>query len=130
MTNIQNWEKKLLAAPDVEERVAEIEAELRLAVGLTALREQVGLSQRELAKLIGVSQPRIVAIERARNVTIDVLEQYVGALGGRLELNVVQGDRVIALMGATPSNGQRGRRTTGSVRTSVRSSPSPSAGGK
>jgi len=69
---------------------------------LTALREQAGLSQRELAKLIGVSQPRIAAIEGCRNVTIDVLEQYVAAVGGRLELNVVMGGRTISLTdGAT-----------------------------
>ncbi|MGD0085139.1 MAG: helix-turn-helix transcriptional regulator [Acidimicrobiales bacterium] len=41
---------------------------------LTALREQAGLSQRELAQRIGVSQPRVAAIERSRHVTIDVLE--------------------------------------------------------
>ncbi len=63
------------------ERAAEIEDELRLAAGLTALREQAGLSQRDVARLLGVSQPRIAAIEKSRNVTIDVLEQYVDAVG-------------------------------------------------
>lgn len=42
----------------------EIQDELRLAAGLTALREEAGMSQRELAEHIGVSQPRIAAIER------------------------------------------------------------------
>ncbi len=42
--------------------------------GLTALREQAGPSRRELARIIGVSQPRIAVIERSRNVTIEVLE--------------------------------------------------------
>ena len=51
---IEDWEKKVLAEPGAAERVAEIEDELRLAAGLTALREQAGLSQRELARLIGV----------------------------------------------------------------------------
>lgn len=87
--SLKQWEKKLLDAPGAEERVGEIEDELRLTAGLTALRENAGVTQRELAERIGVSQPRIAAIERSRNVTIDVLEQYVGALGGHLEVSVV-----------------------------------------
>ena len=97
--SLKEWEKKVLEAPGAEARVREIEDELRLAAGLTALREQAGVSQRELAERIGVSQPRIAAIERSRNVTIDVLEQYVTALGGRLEISVRQGRRRTRLIG-------------------------------
>ena len=66
--------EEVLEAPGPVERVAEIEDELRLAAGLTALREQAGLSQRELAGRIGVSQPRVATIEQSRNVTIEVLK--------------------------------------------------------
>ena len=80
--SLERWETKVLEAPGAGERVREIEDELRLAAGLTALREQAGHSQRDLAERIGISQPRIAAIETSHNVTIDVLEQYVVALGG------------------------------------------------
>lgn len=98
MTSMKDWEKKVFAAPGAAERVAQIEHELRLAAGLTRLREQAGLSQRELAKRLGVRQPRIAAIERSRNVTFDVLERYVGALGGQIELAVVKGGTKIPLL--------------------------------
>ena len=55
--SMKAWEEKVLQAPGAPERVGVIEDELRLAAGLTALREQAGLSQRAVAKLIGVSQP-------------------------------------------------------------------------
>lgn len=97
--SLKQWEKKVLEAPGAEDRVREIEDELRLAAGLTALREKAGISQRELAERIGVSQPRIAAIERSRNVTIEVLDQYVEALGGHLEVSVVQGRRRTPLLG-------------------------------
>lgn len=84
--------------PGAEERVREVEDEQRLAAGLNALREKAGVSQRELAERIGVSQPRIAAIERSRNVTVDVLEQYVDALGGRLEISVVHGRQRTSLI--------------------------------
>jgi len=99
MMTTKQWEKKVLQRPGASERVAEIEDELRLAAGLTALREQAGLSQRELAKRIGISQPRVAAIEQSRNVTIDVLDQYVSAVGGKLEVTVVKGHRKTPLLG-------------------------------
>lgn len=64
------------------------------------MREGAGLSLRNLAKRLGVSQPRVAAIERSHNVTIEVLEQYVEALGARLEVNVVKGRRKTRLLGA------------------------------
>jgi transcriptional regulator with XRE-family HTH domain len=97
--SMKRFEEKVLSRPGADKRVAEVEDELRLAAGLTALREQAGLSQREMAKLIGVSQPRVAAIEHSRNVTIDVLDQYVSAVGGTLEVNVVKGKSKIALIG-------------------------------
>lgn len=96
--SMKNWERGVLKHPNAAERVAEIEDELRLAAGLTALREGAGLSQRDLAARLGVSQPRVVAIERSRNVTLDVLEQYVGAVGGRLELTVTAGGKRFNLL--------------------------------
>lgn len=95
----RDWEKRVLAATGAQQRVVEIEQELLLAHKLTALREDAGLSQRELAKRIGVSQPRVAAIERSHNVTIEVLEQYIEALGAKLEVNVVKGRRKTRLLG-------------------------------
>lgn len=86
--SMEDWEKKVLAEPGAAERIAEIADELRLDAGLTALSEQAGLSQRDLARRLGVTQPRVAAIEKSRNVTTDVLERYVRALGGRLEVTV------------------------------------------
>jgi transcriptional regulator with XRE-family HTH domain len=108
---LKEWEKKVLEAPGAEERVAEIEDELRLAASLTALREQAGLSQRELAERLGVKQPRVAAIEKARNVTIDVLERYVEALGGKLQVTVVKGNRRIPLLGVEDSEVKRSKST-------------------
>jgi transcriptional regulator with XRE-family HTH domain len=96
----EDWEERVLAAEGAGARVAEIEQELLLASKLTALREQAGFTQRELAKRLGVSQPRVAAIERSQNVTIEVLDQYVHALGGSLEINVVKGKKRVRLLGA------------------------------
>ena len=102
--SMKTSEKKVLAKPGAAERVAEIEDELRLAAGLTSLREQAGLSQRDLAKRLGVSQPRIAKIARSKNVTVELLEQYVEALGGRLQVTVVKGTkRTTLISSSTPT---------------------------
>jgi len=99
--SLKKWEKKVLKAPGAGRRVSEIERELRIAAGLAELREEAGISQRELAKRIGVSQPRVAAIERSENVTIDVLQQYVQSLGAELEVAAVKGAKKITLLAAT-----------------------------
>ncbi|MFG2043440.1 helix-turn-helix domain-containing protein [Dactylosporangium sp. NPDC048998] len=104
--SLKDWEARVLAAEGAAERVSEVEEELRLAAGLTALRERAGLSQAEVAARIGVSQPRVAAIERSSNITLDLLERYVGALlpGGGLEIFAVQGRRRFPLL-APPATG-------------------------
>ena len=47
--SVKDWEAKVLKDKDAAKRVAEIEDELRLAAGLTALRESADMTQRELA---------------------------------------------------------------------------------
>jgi DNA-binding XRE family transcriptional regulator len=98
--SLKDWERRVLAVEGAAERVAEVEEELRLAAGLTALRERVGLSQAEVAERIGVSQPRVAAIERSANVTLHLLERYVSALlpGGGLDIVAVQGRRRFPLL--------------------------------
>lgn len=130
--SMKTWEKKVLADPGAAKRVEEIEEELRLAAGLTALREQEGLTQRELAERIGVSQPRVAAIERSRSVTLDVLEQYIEGLGGRLEVNVLKGTRKVALIGGPkrPSPSASKSRTassTAAARVATKKSPKEAA---
>lgn len=105
--SLKKWETKVLKAPGAERRVSEIERELRIAAGLAGLREDAGVSQRELAKRIGVSQPRVAAIERSENVTIDVLQQYVESLGAELEVVAVKGNKKVSLLAATPHRSGR-----------------------
>ncbi|MFI5906792.1 helix-turn-helix domain-containing protein [Dactylosporangium sp. NPDC051541] len=98
--SLRDWEQRVLAVEGAAERVSAVEEQLRLAIGLTALRERTGLSQAELAARIGVSQPRVAAIERSTNITIDLLERYVTAVlpGGGLEIVAVQGHHRFPLM--------------------------------
>lgn len=58
-------------------------------VRLQQAREQVGVTQEELAARLHMSQPALSRFERRPNVTVVVLRRYVEALGGTLEVNMV-----------------------------------------
>ena len=53
------------------------------------LREELNLSQAELAKAMGVKQPTIAKMEQADNdPRLSTLKRYVAALGGELSIDV------------------------------------------
>lgn len=79
------------AGRDVETaRVVAREATEAYVLGfrLAQLRENAGVSQTELARRMGVSQPRISQLEQGDpgQMELDTLRRYVGALGGRLRV--------------------------------------------
>ena len=54
---------------------------------IRAIREALGMTTAQLAKRIGVSQPRVVEMEKAEvggNITVDSLQRAADALGCRL----------------------------------------------
>ena len=76
--------------PGRRQRVEALLRELEIEQDLIALRERRGLSQSELAKLVGVSQPAIAKIEsrRSKNLTLATLAKLIAALGGRLKIEI------------------------------------------
>jgi predicted XRE-type DNA-binding protein len=72
---------------------ARVEARTRtqsyvLGFRLAQLRQELHLSQAEIARRMGISQPRVSQLESGDvgQMEIDTLSRYVLALGGRLKL--------------------------------------------
>ena len=83
--------KELMAkqSPESQERITEKVEILRQAVALNMLREELNLSQAELASAMGVKQPTITKMEQADNdPRLSTLKRYVTALGGELSIDV------------------------------------------
>lgn len=58
----------------------------RLAAVLVARRQELGLTQTDLADLAGVGRGAIVSVEQGRAVSLDVLLALLHALGLHLEV--------------------------------------------
>jgi DNA-binding XRE family transcriptional regulator len=78
--------------PGMEARVDALVAEMALEQDLVALRESAGVSQRALAKRLGVSQPAIAKLEsgKVKNVGVVTLARYAAALGGRVRIEITR----------------------------------------
>ncbi|MBI6230422.1 helix-turn-helix domain-containing protein [Proteus mirabilis] len=77
----------------IETRAEEIRREITLA----KIREELNLSQTELAQSLGISQPSIAKLENVDNdPKLSTLKRYIKALGGEL-----------SIIDVTLSNGKR-----------------------
>ena len=60
---------------------------------LALLREELELSQVELAKRLGISQPSVANLEkRGQEIKLSSLKRYIEAMGGKLTLNIQLAD--------------------------------------
>ena len=74
-------ERREKIARKAKEIIAEVDS-------LAALRGVSAISQENLAKAMGVSQPVVSRIERQSDLLLSTLRGYVAALGGSLDLVV------------------------------------------
>lgn len=85
------------------EELAEVQRQASLRVAgmrLGDVRKRQGLSQKELAERMGISQARVSAIETAtlRDIKVSTLVAYAEALGGRLGVSIDVDDQHLELV--------------------------------
>lgn len=67
---------------------------LEPAYQIARLRIEAGLTQAQLAEMVGTKQPGIARLESGQTQpTLDVLRRLAAALGMRLEINFIPADR-------------------------------------
>lgn len=68
------------------QELKEMESRVKLMHAIANARKKKGLSQRELEKISGVSQPVIARMEKGDNAKIDTIMKILIALGGELSV--------------------------------------------
>ena len=86
---------EVIGEQDVERGKTRLLAQVR-AHRLAEMRERRGLTQRQVAQEMGVTVGRVSPIENGELAGIDVLDRYVSALGGDLQLVANFGDEQIS----------------------------------
>ena len=76
-------------SPESQARIKEMADEMILEVGLQMMREELQLSQKQVAEAMGISQPAVTKLEqRGNDLKLATLKRYVEAMGGKLSLDV------------------------------------------
>ena len=68
------------------QELKEMESRVKLMHAIADARKKKGLSQRELEKISGVSQPVIARMEKGDNAKIDTIMKILITLGGELSV--------------------------------------------
>ncbi len=90
-TSVQEWiDLELARDPKFRREVEETLMRMRIEQDLAALRELRGVTQAQLAHMIGVKQPMIARLEagKAQNIGIRTLVRIATALGGQVHLSI------------------------------------------
>lgn len=79
------------------DRLKKLEATTKTMVAemlLSEIRRHSGLTQKEVASVLGISQPSLSKIENQDDMQIGTLSKLIQALGGKLEIiaHLPQGD--------------------------------------
>lgn len=70
-------------SPESQARIKEMADEMILEVGLQMMREELQLSQKHVAEVMGVSQPAITQLEqRGNELKLVTLKRYIEAMEG------------------------------------------------
>ena len=97
--NFTNLKREVEANPERRARLDQERQFVRTILGLTAMREARGATQRQIAEAWDVSQANVSQIERTQDIFLSTLSKYIAALGGQIEVRAVFPDEVITLLG-------------------------------
>ncbi|MEB7544512.1 helix-turn-helix domain-containing protein [Enterobacter huaxiensis] len=76
-------------SPESQQRIKQMSEEMILETGMQLVREELKLSQKNVADLMGVSQPAVTQLEqRGNELKIATLKRYIEAMGGKLSIDV------------------------------------------
>lgn len=84
-TRLEEWLARKMQDPEFREAYEELEPAYQLA----RLRIEQGLTQQQVADLVGTKQPNIARLESGKHApTLDLLEQVAKALGARVKITI------------------------------------------
>ncbi len=87
--------KKLFSNPEVKEEFGALEEDFSLFDELLKARMEAGLTQAEVARLMGTKTPAIARLEagggnKKHSPSISTLRKYASAVGCHLEIKLIQ----------------------------------------
>ena len=73
--------------PEYARECDALEEEFAFIKKMILARRRAGMSQSDVARRMGISQPRVAKIESGSNVSLDILRRYAKATGSSLVID-------------------------------------------
>lgn len=74
-------------SPEVQSKARAKAVSIMAEMSLAETRKARGFNQSALAKLMGIKQPNVSQVESRPDALVSTLNQYIEALGGKLEIH-------------------------------------------
>jgi len=89
-TNFEDFEGKLLQDPEIRKEYEDLKPKYEMIQSLIKRRNQLRISQSQLARIVGTKQPAISRLERGEfnNVTLSTLMKVARALDLDLDISL------------------------------------------
>lgn len=92
-TTLKEFKKKVLQNKEVKEEYEVLKPEYAIKKKLIAMRKEAGLTQEELAELMGTKKSNISRLESFKNnhsPRLDTLINYAQATGHKLKIDILE----------------------------------------
>lgn len=73
--------------PEYTREYDALEEEFAVIKKMIQARKRAGMSQADVARCMGISQPRVARIESGSNISMDILRRYAKATGSALVID-------------------------------------------
>ncbi|NCC04662.1 MAG: XRE family transcriptional regulator [Proteobacteria bacterium] len=83
--NVHN--QMLQDGPEYARDYDALEQEFAFIKKMIRARKRAGMSQADVARRMGISQPRVAKIESGSNISLDILRRYARATGSDLVID-------------------------------------------
>ena len=81
-------ERKMKEDPEYAREYEALEDEFAFIKKMILARKRAGMSQADVARSMGISQPRVAKIESGSNISLDILRRYARATGSELVIDL------------------------------------------
>lgn len=88
---LKDLKNELLTQPKVEQHYKELKPEFDVAKVLITLRQELGITQQELANKAGVGQSQLARLENGKHSPrFDTLVKIAASVGFRIKITLIQ----------------------------------------
>ena len=82
-------EQQMRDNPEYKTAYDALEQEFAIANALIQARSEAGMTQKDVAEKLGVSQPAVARMESGKNISIKAIARYAKAVGRPINLSIL-----------------------------------------